>query len=631
MVTSNEERDSASEHPVRRMEEAQRALAERLHEAEERIEELESEAVQRERRALRARDRAVVETRRLIEHQLAYRLGQKVIRALRNPLWLPVLPASLLREYWAFRKTERPELAAPESGEPERPKRQQITLEVADAMSIGALAELPSKKLRNLSRDASRAGMAHLQLSLAEARWKCIGDAQAAKNLRLKRGQLCELRTDWLPPVASRPLEPTGEMRILHVFKTLYPQESTGGAVRNWSIMTHQAAAGFEPVAAVTAAALPEALAARNEGRDGPFRIESDGAAAWFCQLAALDRSEVPRDALLGFDAQLLARACDAERPSLIHAASGFRGYDNALTGLAVARARGLPLVYEVRSFHEHTWGPMKDGIAEAELTKLRAVQENRCMAEADAVVTISEAMAAELGARGVPEQRLFVVPNSVDAAFLEPVDPGKVAAFRDRRGCTDKTVIGYVSNMSRREGHRVLIEAFAQLTVERSDLALLLVGDGDRREVLEAQVRELGLGDAVIFTGAVDHADIMTAYGGIDLFVVPRLPDYASDYVTPMKPFEAMALGVPLIMSDRPVAREVIGEEERGLFFRTGKAEHLAETMRRMLDAPDEARTRAAAAREWVRSERSWPSTIARYRDIYAAAHEAHRAGGGR
>ena len=70
--------------------------------------------------------------------------------------------------------------------------------------------------------------------------------------------------------------------------------------------------------------------------------------------------------------------------------------------------------------------------------------------------------------------------------------------------------------------------------------------------------------------------------------------------------------------MSDRPVAAEIVGEEERGLLFRTGDADHLAATITRLLDDPDGRRRRAEAGRTWVETERTWQRNAATYRGIY-------------
>lgn len=485
--------------------------------------------------------------------------------------------------------------------------------------------------LRRLTDMAMRQGDPIMATRLCAEAVAKGGGVESERRLGLLQGLTRELRTDWLPRLAPHrgALIPDPSV-IFHLFKVIYPQESSGGAVRNWSIVRAQAQDGLRPVAM-----LPLTDRLEVDGGDdreaGPsdalFHVEREGVDVIYPRYSPLRRRSTPADAILEVEADLAARAAAECRASLIHAASGFKGFETALKGLAVARRLGLPFVYEVRSFHEHTWAPLRSGVLEAPMTRLRIAQENRCMAEADAVVTISEVMAELLRARGAPAARLDVVPNSVDDSFLDPPDAQAAAALRQRFGLGGGPVIGYVSNMSLREGHDVLLQAFARIARETPSARCLLIGDGPRRPALELLAQELGVADRVVMPGVVDHASIREAYSLIDVFVVPRLPDYASDHVTPMKPFEAMALGCRLIMADRPVTPEILGADERGLSFRTGEPESLAEAIRTVLAEPDAALARSSRAHAWIRSQRTWQRNALLYREIYAKARRTHAA----
>jgi glycosyltransferase involved in cell wall biosynthesis len=237
--------------------------------------------------------------------------------------------------------------------------------------------------------------------------------------------------------------------------------------------------------------------------------------------------------------------------------------------------------------------------------------------------VTISDAMVEELVRRGADPRAVFMVPNSVNETFFEPVNAAAVAALREKMGLTGAKIVGYISNMSHREGHDVLVTAMRDLP----DLHCVLVGGGQRRDALEKLAQELGVASRVHFTGEVPHSRIRDYYALIDIFVVPRLSDYASDFVTPLKPFEALALGRSLIMSDRPVAREILGADERGLSFRTGEAGDLVRAIRALADNPEKARALAETGRDWVRRERAWDRTVRIYEQVYDTAAETYRA----
>jgi glycosyltransferase involved in cell wall biosynthesis len=441
--------------------------------------------------------------------------------------------------------------------------------------------------------------------------------------------QIAELDPAWLPHLPPRPGYKPDPATILHLLKVIYPDESSGGAVRSTSILEAQAALGLTPVACLPLASpaqdredpeapVPGGILTRQRGGVHISTLHFPGLQA--ARIAAAD--------VLEFETGLHARVAAQHRCGLVHAASGFRGYENALKALAIARCYDLPFVYEVRSFHEHTWRPVTHTDYGDALTRMRSAQEDRCMAAADVVVTISEAMVDNLAARGVARDKLFFVPNAISGEFTDQSPPDRIAALRQRLGITGKTVIGYISNFSGREGHAMLLAAFVALIRDGHDLVLVLPGDGPEHSEIARQVHRLGLRDRVILPGNVDHAEIRDWYGVLDLFVVPRIADFASDYVTPLKPYEAMSQGVPVLMSDRPVAREIAGADgARADLFATGDSAALAALIRTRLEDPGPLAARAEVARQWVLRERVWSRVAGRFETIYDAARATHAA----
>lgn len=484
-------------------------------------------------------------------------------------------------------------------------------------------------KLDNLSEDQLKANLAVAELIWdLKARARLVEalalhgkeSARFSQRLRILHEQLLELDTAWLPRVPALSGYIPDPSSVLHLLKVVYPGESSGGAVRSASILKAQVKVGLKPVAVMPVAPPP------GQDPDGMLETMYDGAKRVHLNFRALRANQLANATLLEFEAALIQKVCRKECASLIHATSGFRGYENALKGLAVAQRENLPMVYEVRSFHEETWRPLGSEGMSDQLTRMRKAQEDRCMQAADAVATISLAMIDNLRSRGIPENKIFFVPNSISGEFETLYDQCATAEIRKSHGFEGRTVLGYISNFSKREGHSVFLEAFALLAASRDDLHLLLVGDGSEREIIAGQAAELGLAERVSLPGNVDHEKIKAWYGAIDIFVVPRVADFASDHVTPLKPFEAMSQGIPVLMSDRPVTREIAGKDgQRAGVFRSGDPAALAEALRHALATPDELRARADAARRWVLAERTWSRTVSRYGDIYAKARDTH------
>ena len=430
--------------------------------------------------------------------------------------------------------------------------------------------------LKILHRRMLAKGEVSVSAKLAQAAYVATGSPSDKRAMDRVRGVARELDPDWAPtiPEALRLARPTRSNLICHLFKVTYPYENSGGAIRGLNLVSSLASVGYEFMVLTPLFYPPEPQPERRTVLDG---VTYDNLA-----LPGGPAEDAPIDARLQYDALLTASIVAREAPAIIHAASGYRGYELALKALPIGARLGIPVIYEVRSFHEHLWGA--EGTTESEWTRLRMAQEERCMREAACVVTISQAMRRALVDRGVDDGRIHVVPNAVGDEFLLPA-PSEREGLRRSLGIRDETVIGYVSNLSRREGHDVLIRAVARFHAAGRNVRCLIVGNGTIAKELRHLAHKLGIADRTMFTGEVDHQRIRGYYEAIDIFVVPRRADYAADYVTPLKPFEALALGRPLIMSDRPVAAEIVGNEERGLLFKTGDDEHLATTIVRLLD----------------------------------------------
>ena len=438
---------------------------------------------------------------------------------------------------------------------------------------------------------------------------------------------LTELDPDWQIQVpgdwsgsVSATRAPGGPLRVAHLFKTSVPHENTGGAIRCLNIVKFQKQIGMEPVV-VTPLGYPD----KNVTGEVWEREEIEGVPHF--RLNGISREDIrtiPSTKLLEYSALLTANLLRAEGVDLVQASSGYRGYEQALIGKAVADKLQVPFVYEVRSYHEHTWRPMADWVVNSDFTKLRMAQEDRCMHEADAVVTICHTMKRGLIERGIPADKIFVVPNSVDLEKFEPSDPDP--ELRERLKLSANTTVGYISNISKREGHDVLLRAVARARAEGADIDCLIVGTGPELNKLKSLASSLGLEEYVTFTGEVPHHAISDYYALIDIFVIPRVQDFASDFVTPMKPFEAMAMKKALVISDRPALREIVEPGVRGLEFSASDHVDLSAKLLQLAGSPDLLSRYALAGFDWVRSERTWSNTIKLYAEAYSFASDATR-----
>jgi len=398
--------------------------------------------------------------------------------------------------------------------------------------------------------------------------------------------------------------------RVLHIVNDALPSTSAGYTIRTHEIVLAQRAAGLDPHV-VTRCGFPVAQGTL----DGRRLVMLDGIP--YHRLLPW-RLPARADKAAGLGLEMTARLTEQIRPSVLHAASN---YANAMIALAIGKSHGLPVVYEVRGFWEDTWlsrHPDRVQRASSELYRRNRDLETRCMLAADLVVTLGEAMRDEIVARGVPAEKVLIVPNAVSQEFLRPLPDA--AALRNELGIVpDEHVVGVVSSLVPHEGIGTLLEATQLLRERGMKVRALIVGDGPERAALQRQAADLGLGEAAIFTGRVPAAKVREYHALLDVFVVPRTPDRVCQLVTPLKPVEAMASGLCVVTSEVKALAEIIKPDVTGALTIPQDPVALADTLEPLVRSPDIRRKLGDNAREWVARDRTWAHNAARYRDAYA------------
>jgi glycosyltransferase involved in cell wall biosynthesis len=487
------------------------------------------------------------------------------------------------------------------------------------AAALGRLAENDHARPVLTARLAWREGRLTEAIQALD---QAHGDARDLRVRRLRKTLAAEQAV--LSGVQPRPRADQGARgpgrdpagipgRILHLVTDALPSTSAGYTIRTHEIALAQRAAGLDPHV-VTRCGYPV-----TQGRiDGRRLVMLDGIPyhrllPWLLPGPA-DADPKTVDLALGQAAALTAEI----RPAVLHAASN---YANARIALALGERYGLPVVYEVRGFWEDTWlsrHPRAEELAGSELYRRNRDLETRCMLAADLVVTLGEAMRDEIVGRGVPADKVLIVPNAVSEEFLQPLPDA--TALRAALGLgADEHIVGVVSSLVPHEGIGTLLEAVQLLTGRGLPVRALIVGDGPERAALQRQAAGLGLSEAAIFTGRVPTANVRDFHALLDVFVVPRTRDRVCQLVTPLKPVEAMASGLCVVASDVKALAEIIKPEVTGTLTTPQDPVALADSLELLVSSPDMRRKLGDNARAWVARDRTWAHNAARYRDAYA------------
>jgi glycosyltransferase involved in cell wall biosynthesis len=425
---------------------------------------------------------------------------------------------------------------------------------------------------------------------------------------------------------------------VLHLVTNSLPETVAGYTIRTQGIARAQQARGID-VHVATRIGFPV-----TKGHlDAEDRVTVDGIEHHRLLPARLP---LRADDALRRDIELTARLVESLRPDVLHAHSN---HVNAQVALALRARFGIPVVYELRGFLEETWRSRSTDphAGSADAYRLARAAETQCLRAADAVVTISEPMRDAIIERGVPPERVSVVPNGVDLAMTEEAAPQEAAfagnptewvgllpakaasgeaATANTGGSVPTstgTTVGTVGTLNPYEGIDLLIDAVATLRHQGHDLHLRIVGDGPDRVALEKRAADSGIGDATTFTGRVPHDQVAAQHRLIDIFCVPRRDLPVTRLVPPLKPVEAMALGRAVVASDLPPLRELLGPDgdgfqRRGLLVPAGDTEALADALLHLIDAPDVRRQLGANAHAWVARTRTWDAAAHSYDQIY-------------
>lgn len=271
---------------------------------------------------------------------------------------------------------------------------------------------------------------------------------------------------------------------------------------------------------------------------------------------------------------------------------------------MAYAAASAIPGILEVNA-------PLVDEQAEHRSLHNRTLAEQAAeisFTAASRIVAVSDRVAGYLRACGVADEKILVEPNGVDVDRFAPAAEG-----RDRSP-TDPFTIGFVGTLKPWHGLDHLFDAFNRLAKSDETVRLLLVGDGPGRSWIEAELVMAGLSDQATLTGFVPHSDVPGFLTQMDVAVVPYAE--APNYFSPLKLYEYMAAGLPIVASDVGQVSTAVRHGVNGLLYRPGSGEALVEAIERIRSDSALASRLGQAARSHAVERHTWSASVARVLD---------------
>ena len=210
-----------------------------------------------------------------------------------------------------------------------------------------------------------------------------------------------------------------------------------------------------------------------------------------------------------------------------------------------------------------------------------------------DVVITVSPKLNQTISKVRGKDKATEMILNAVDESELLSSIGGE--KIRRNLGIADNTVLlGVFGRLSPEKGQHIMLQAFAKIAEKHSNIFLLIVGDGQERNNLEALATENNIKDKVIFAGYQRY--MRDYYEATDIVVLPSLSEGLPNVV-----LEAMCLGKPVVSTDVGGVREIIESGKNGWIVEPNNVEQLARKVSEVLSNRDELNRVAASVKESI------------------------------
>lgn len=278
------------------------------------------------------------------------------------------------------------------------------------------------------------------------------------------------------------------------------------------------------------------------------------------------------------------------------------------LAGVMTARDIGIPIVIEVNELAGF------ERVRRQRLWPLARKIEGFIFKRADLILTVSSFLREKIIAQGVHPDKVHIVPNAVDKTKFTCVSDS--AELRAAYNPAGRLVIGFVGYLIHWHKFDVLLQAFEMVRRQYKNILLIFVGDGPLKSYVLKSAESLGIEDSVVVTGNVSHDEIPRYISMFDIAVIP----HSNDYRSPIKMFEYMAVGKPVIAPDMEPIGVVIKDGVTGLLFNPGNHSSLSEAILVLIQSEQLRREIGQRGRELVFEKYTWDKHARRIVDLIGA-----------
>lgn len=291
-------------------------------------------------------------------------------------------------------------------------------------------------------------------------------------------------------------------------------------------------------------------------------------------------------------------------------------GFFVHVAGVVLAKLRRVPVVLEIRDLwpdYVVGMGVLKPGI----LTRMLFGLERWLLRRARYVIVVTESFRRRVAAKGVPLDRIAVVPNGVDVTQYYPIDEPAPHPSLCKDGA--RFVVGYLGNFGSGQALSSVVEAAAILERHDPTIRVVLAGDGPERARVLSHAATIKAKNLVVLP-SFPKESTRAFYNSCDACLVPLAPFEILQETVPSKIFEIMACARPVIASLRGEGATIVTRSGGGVTAEPGDAESIAAEILRLRAMGERERgAMGAAGRQYVVENYNRDVLAARYLEILA------------
>jgi len=299
------------------------------------------------------------------------------------------------------------------------------------------------------------------------------------------------------------------------------------------------------------------------------------------------------------------------ETPTLIHEREiGWRTYLN-FGGILLAKKNKIPYVLEVNAPILYERGIYHSYFS----CKIEEISEKVLFSRANRIIVVSNVLKNYVMSKNIPSEKVIVVPNGANEKLLNPNISGK--KIRKKYNLENKRIICFSGSLDQEwQGIDEILKSAEMISSIDPTIYFLIIGD------LKEQDQTKNSPQNVIFTGAINHSDLPNYLAAADILLAPyKLKEQFKEigfYNSPVKLFEYMAMGKPIIASNIGQISEVIEHGKTGLLIEPGNYQELTSNILTLFENKQLREELGVNAREELVRNYTWKINADKIVNVY-------------